>query len=347
MSEENASPNVLQTYSEARSILDPLLSAAQLLGLLQGAHRSGLLAAARSPVSPAQLAAVTGIAESRVVDICRALDAHEVLIQTDGQYQLAGPWLVLTAPNSPFLFEDILAITFTQMKILTNAAGGDENYWTLTSEDRLATAKGVTINPASPQAPGALARNLREHISEIDALFAAGGHYLELGCGVGGGMLSFLQAYPKLTAVGVELAPDLLAVARQRALDLGVSDRVHFYEGDARDFQAPAQFDAVFWSQSFFPTASRAAALRVAYQSLKPGGLLLATLQMWEPSIITGSLHTKEGREYAITRIIHGGWGVPDAGAEALQQEIEAAGFIEAKAVTLPSRRRILARRPA
>jgi SAM-dependent methyltransferase len=160
-------------------------------------------------------------------------------------------------------------------------------------------------------------------------------------------MLSFLQAYPKLTAVGVELAPDLLAVARQRALDLGVSDRVHFYEGDARDFQAPAQFDAVFWSQSFFPTASRAAALRVAYQSLKPGGLLLATLQMWEPSIITGSLHTKEGREYAITRIIHGGWGVPDAGAEALQQEIEAAGFIEAKAVTLPSRRRILARRPA
>jgi SAM-dependent methyltransferase len=346
MTEGKTSPNVLKTYSEARSILDPLLSAAQLLGLLQGAHRSGLLAAARTPASPAQLAAVTGIAESRVVDICRALDAHAVLIQTEGQYHLAGPWLVLTAPNSPFLLEDILAITFTQMKMLTNAAG-DENYWTLTAEDRLATAKGVTINPASPPAPGALARNLREHITEIDALFAAGGHYLELGCGVGGGMLSFLQAYPKLTAVGVELAPDLLAVARQRALDLGVSDRVHFYEGDARDFQAPAQFDAVFWSQSFFPKASRAAALQVAYQSLRPGGLLLATLQMWEPSIITDSLHTKEGREYAITQINHGGWGVPDVGAEALQQEIEAAGFIEAKAVTLPSRRRILARQPA
>ncbi len=346
MTEENASPNALQTYFEASPILAPLLSAAQLLGLLQGAHRSGLLAAARSPASPAQLAAASGMAESRVVDICRALDAHEVLIQADGQYQLAAPWLVLTAPNSPFLFEDVLAFTFTQMKTLANSASGDEDYWTLTSEDRLAIAKGVTINPASPQVPATLARFQREHLPEIDALFVAGGHYLELGCGVASGMCSFLQAHPKLTAVGVELAPDLLAVARQRALDLGVSDRVHFYEGDARDFHAPAQFDAVFWSQSFFPTASRAAVLRVAYQSLKPGGLLLATLQRWEPSDLTDSLQTKEGREYTIAQVMHGRWGVPDAGAEALQQEIEAAGFIGAKPVILPNRRRILARRP-
>ena len=60
---------------------------------------------------------------------------------------------------------------------------------------------------------------------------------------------------------------------------LGVSDRVSFIAGDACDFHAPAQFDAVFWSQSFFPTAVRAAALQVAYQSLKPGGFLVAAMQ--------------------------------------------------------------------
>jgi len=57
-------------------------------------------------------------------------------------------------------------------------------------------------------------------------------------------------------------------------------------------------------------------------------------------------LHTKEGREYTMAQIIHGSWDVPAAGAEALKQEIEGAGFIETKPITLPDRRRILARRP-
>ena len=81
---EDTSITTLPTYFEARSIFDPLLSAAQLLGLLQGAQRSGLLAAVRTPASPAQIAAVTGIDESRVLDICRALDAHEILIESEG-----------------------------------------------------------------------------------------------------------------------------------------------------------------------------------------------------------------------------------------------------------------------
>ncbi len=346
MTEDNASSNVLPTYAEARSTLDPLLSAVQLLSLLQGAHRSGLLAAARTPASAAQLAAATGIEESRMVNICRALEAHEVLLQTAEQYHLADPWLVLTTPNGLFPFENILALTFTQMKILTNLAAGDEDYWTLTPDDRLAIAKGIYLDPASPQAPSTVARSFREYLPEIDSLFTAGVHYLELGCGVASGMLSFLQAHPKLTAVGVELAADLVAVARQRALDLGISDRVRFFEGDARDFRAPAEFDVVFWSQPFFPMAVRAAVLQVAYQSLKPGGLLLAMVHKWEPAMIKDRLPTEEGREYALHRLINGSWGVPDVGAEAVRQEIEAAGFIEAKIITLPTHRRVLACRP-
>lgn len=343
MTKDKPAPNMLPTYVEARSVLDPLLSAVQLLGLLQGVHRSGLLAAARTPTSAAQLAAVTGIAESRVVNICRALEAHEVLIQTDGQYHLADPWLVLTTPNGPIPFENILALTFAQMKILTNSAAGDEDYWTLTSDDRLAIATGITSNPASPQVLGIIAKAYKEYLPEIDQIFTEGGHCLELGCGAASAMLSYLQVHPKLTAVGVELASDLVAMARQRALDLGVSDRVRFIEGDACDFSAPAQFDAVFWSQSFFPIAVRAAALQVAYQSLKPGGFLLAALQKREP---TDRLHTQAGREYTMLRLIRDGLGVPDVGAEALRQEIEAGGFIETKTITQLAPWRVLARRP-
>ncbi|MEZ4862708.1 MAG: class I SAM-dependent methyltransferase [Caldilineaceae bacterium] len=342
MTEDKAVPNVLPTYAEARSVLDPLLSAAQLLGLLQGTSRSGLLAAARTPASAAQLAAVTGIAESQVVNLCHALEAHAVLIQNAGHYRLADPWLVLTTPNGPFPLENSLALTFAQMKILTNAAAGDEDYWALTSDDRLAIAIGITPNPASPQVQDMVAKAYKEHLPEIDQIFSEGGHCLELGCGVASALLSYLQVHPKLTAVGVELAADLVAMARQRALDLGVSDRVRFIAGDACDFSAPAQFDAVFWSQSFFPTAVRAAALQVAYQSLKPGGFLVAAMQKHEP---TDQLHTQAGREYTMLRLIRNGLGVPDVGVEALRQEIEAAGFMETKIITQLAPWRVLARR--
>lgn len=343
MTEDKAVPNVLPTYAEARSVLDPLLSAAQLLSLLQGALRSGLLAAARPPASAAQLAAVTGIAESQVVNLCRALEAHEVLIQRAGHYRLADPWLVLTTPNGPFPVENILALTFAQMKILTNSAAGNEDYWALTSDDRLAIATGITPNPASSQILGMVAKAYQEYLPEIDQIFSAGGHCLELGCGAASALLSYLQIHPKLTAVGVELAADLVALARQRALDLGVSDRVRLIEGDACAFRAPAQFDVVFWSQSFFPLAVRAAALQVAYQSLKPGGFLVAALQKREP---TDKLQTQEGREYTMLRLIRDGLGVPDVGAEALRQEIEAGGFIETKTITQLAPWRVLARRP-
>ena len=44
-----------------------------------------------------------------------------------------------------------------------------------------------------------------------------------------------------------------MAVARQRALDLGASDRVRFFEVGARNLNASGQFDIVYWTQFFFP----------------------------------------------------------------------------------------------
>lgn len=99
----------------------------------------------------------------------------------------------------------------------------------------------------------------------------------------------------------------------------------------------------VFWSQSFFPLPVRAAVLQVAYQSLKPGGFLVAALQKREP---TDKLYTQEGREYTLLRLIRDGLGLPDVSAEALRQEVEAAGFIESNIITQLAPWRVLARRP-
>jgi len=323
------------------------MAAMQLFGLLQGAQQSGLLALLRTPALTAELAAATGIAEERVIDICRALDAHAVVIQTEGRYHLADPWRCLTAPDAPQALEDQLAFSFTQMKILANAATGDEDYWTLPPADRLAIAKGSPLNPASPQAPAIIEMWFRTLLPELHSCCSAGGRYLYLGCGASGTLLSYLQAYPKLTAVGVELAGELLAVARQRALDLGVSDRVCFHEGDARDYHAPAQFDVVDWSQTYFPTASRADALSVAFQSLKPGGLFTTVLHRQESETASDNLHTDEGRAVSLTLIEMNRLGFPAVNTATILQEISAAGFIEMKLVATAMHRRLLARRPA
>lgn len=55
-----------------------------------------------------------------------------------------------------------------------------------------------------------------------------------------------------MIAVGVELAADVLTVARQRALDLGVSDRVAFHEGDACDYHDPTELPYVNLSGASF-----------------------------------------------------------------------------------------------
>ena len=229
------------------------------------------------------------------------------------------------------------------MKILANVAAGAEDYWTLTPSDRLVMAQGFSINPTSSQAP-AIAEAMSQEVHDI---LAAGGHCLELGCGVSGMLLSRLRAYPKLTGVGVDRAQDLLDFAQQQAQELGVSERVQFFAGDVETYHAPAQFDVVFWSQPFFPQASRAAAQRVAFESLKPGGILNTRLLPWEPTVLTENLRSEAGRAYALMQVMTGSWGIPPVATETLIQEIADAGFTEVRLVaTSPARRDIVAQRP-
>jgi len=124
-----------------------------------------------------------------------------------------------------------------------------------------------------------------------------------------------------------------------------VSDRVVFYHDDVRNFQEHDAFDCVLWSGPFFPTDTRAAALQVAFRALKPGGFLLAPL-LAVPSILMDNLHSQEGQDYALGRVVFDSWGVPAMSGENIRREVESAGFIEAKLIPTPAIRIILAQRP-
>jgi SAM-dependent methyltransferase len=155
-----------------------------------------------------------------------------------------------------------------------------------------------------------------------------GDRHLELGCGVAGRILCVLQAFPTLTAVGVELAPDLAAEAERRAAALGVADRFEVVCADATTVRLDGTFAVAFWSQFFFTGASRAGTLATAYQALRPGGMLLAPL-LGDPSVAEPDPHGSSARSLALARVVHGLWGVPDRSPDDLATEVSAGGFVD------------------
>lgn len=334
MNDDQLAVQTLHTYKAARAVIAPILSSVELFGLLRGAFESGMLAVARTPSSPAHIAAAINMDQTRVIEFCTALDAHGIFVKEDENYRLADQWMTLTAPEALYSFQLLLDGTFARAKVLQFAAKDITDFWMLTADERLALAKGSSVDPASPNSAPLLKSLLQENLPDLHAVLTAGGKYLELGCGVAGGLLSLLRAYPNVTAIGVEIAADLVEEANRRAVTLGVHDRVVFWQGDAQDFDQREAFDYVFWSQFFFPSATRSRALQVALHALKPGGILIAPVQ-GDSSVVNEHLHTEAGQAYTRSRLIFGSWGISAQSRQELQQEIEGAGFINSRPTAL------------
>jgi ubiquinone/menaquinone biosynthesis C-methylase UbiE len=64
-----------------------------------------------------------------------------------------------------------------------------------------------------------------------------GGPVIELGCGIG--RISIAIAQAGIDVIGVEFSAEKLAFAKQRAADLGLSDRIKWIESSSTNFQLP------------------------------------------------------------------------------------------------------------
>ncbi len=332
----------LNSYSDAYAVIAPLIFHTQLLGLLQGAYATGILNAALNPTSVEAMAVETGMSMARTQDMCRALDAYGIFIKANEGYRLDEQWALLVTSDLIRTFQVTVSDAFAKARMFSHPGA---SYGQLSSEERLALAKGVTFNPFSSSTPDFYEMLFQDMLPEVvDRLTHQEIHYLELGCGVGGGLNGLLRTYPRVTAVAVDLAGDVLAEAQATAETLGHRDRVTFIHADARSFDARDAFDLVYWSQFFFPQAGRAEVLQVAYAALKPSGYLIAPL-LTDP-IAEDHIHTAEGRQYAMSQLMYGGWEIPRLSADKVKAEIEAAGFINVQVRKRPFLRLIVAQRP-
>jgi SAM-dependent methyltransferase len=331
-------------WQDAVGQLEGFMRSAEALALLRATERSGLLSLLAAPREVSQVAAALGLASSRAFGVLEMLRAHGVLSSRDGTWELTAGWAALVGGQTPVSLEGSLGLSDVRVRQMgASLTGQNLSYEALSERDRLLVATGVSINPFAD----VTVRQARSDLEKLDGVAAAlddGGRLLELGCGLGSRLCAILQAFPGSTAVGVELAPELVRYGRERAARCGVGDRLTFVSGDASTYQPEPGFAFATWSQFFFPEPSRAGTLATARRALAPGGWI-STPVIWrdEPPDPVSA----DDQDLAAELIVMDHWGVPPRTVEEVRHEVEAAGFVDVQAHPTPMVTLVRGRQPS
>jgi predicted O-methyltransferase YrrM len=312
--------------------LDELQRAAEGLAALRAAHRSGLLATLAEPHSSTDLAARLSLPPSRVVALLSLLSAFGIVESRDARWALLPEWSGLILGETPASFRPSIGMGAIRAAQFSTCLEDSRDYWTLDAAERLTMARGVSPNPRSPISV-AIAQADLAPLPEVVTALENGGRILELGCGVASRLCALLLAFPNASAVGIELAEDLLEYARDRADRLGLGDRLTLVATDAGNYHPDGEFDLVGWSQFFFPVESRAGALTTALRALRPGGWITMPV-VWDGSIPEPG--SADDQELAADRLMLDLWDVPALNAGEVAAELEAAGFVNVRTHASP-----------
>ena len=136
-------------FEASERTLDPLLNAASLLALVEGAEASGLLRALRSTTTPSEAARETGLPEAGCSDICDALVVGEIAERAGSRIRLTADWDALTSATAFAPLSDGFRMSDVTTRSLRHLSG-QGGFAELSPADRLAYARAVSPNPFSP-----------------------------------------------------------------------------------------------------------------------------------------------------------------------------------------------------
>ena len=132
----------------------------------------------------------------------------------------------------------------------------------------------------------------------LAAAVPAGWKVLELGSGAGIASLCYACRVPDAEVLGIEIDPELVAIATDNAARNGMSDRVRFLVSDARALgDSSSKFDQIFFNPPFHSaegTASANPALELAKRDLD------STIAAWTKSAL--GVVRRDGSVTAILR---------------------------------------------
>jgi SAM-dependent methyltransferase len=364
----------LLVYTHASQKLNNWINGARVLALLSGADNCGILDTLQTKCTPERIAASTNMDLQSISDLCLALEAHGIVQQDEEGYQLAPDYALLASPGAAIPLTNLIRQAGV-MRTLQAVVPAGVTYITLPPEDILAMAGGAGISALS-SSPHVSQEATGQMLPEVETLWQAGAHHLEVGCGVGNALFGILMTYPRVTAVGVEIDEITAAEAERRANLLGLKERVKLRMMNACDLQDEDSFDTIQWSQFFFPTHTRPSVLEAMHRALKSAGYLIMPylgspcevqsarrrkmLRLALRAVRSGGgsflsfindilgdssrRRQKERRFASLQRLLFSRWGVPVRSAEELKVEVEDHGFKVLRTLYTPVNQFVLTR---
>jgi SAM-dependent methyltransferase len=118
---------------------------------------------------------------------------------------------------------------------------------------------------------------ISEWIPAIDGLqvrLKAGASVADIGCGHGAALILMAREYPHSRFTGYDSHPDSIDIARQRAADANVTDRVRFDIADASRYPADG-YDLICFFDTLHDLGDPVGAAAHARAALAPGGVLM------------------------------------------------------------------------
>jgi SAM-dependent methyltransferase len=137
-----------------------------------------------------------------------------------------------------------------------------ERFHTLMAEGSRTTLQATLLTRTLPLVPGLIDR------------LEGGLDVLDVGCGEGVAILMLAHRFPQSRFVGLDLAPEAIAVANAEAERAGLGN-ARFIVHDAASFAAPSAYDFVTAFDAIHDQAAPRRVLRAIHEALRPGGLFM------------------------------------------------------------------------
>jgi len=172
-------------------------------------------------------------------------------------------------------------------------------------------------------------------LPQLVADLAGGGRVLDVHCGGGRWLIAMARRFPALELVGVEFEADSAARARRHVAEAGLGDRITIEEADVDRPGHTGEFDLAYFQYALHQLPDPPAALRAAWQALRPGGRLM-TLDWPLPSTIE-EFRTRHGELIAGVQLDEIFQGTRLATREEFVAWFRTAGLGDPQLIDLPS----------
>ena len=253
------------------------LGAGGSVGAVAIGHRLGLYTAlAQGPATPEQLAERGGCSPRYLTEWLRgqAAGGWVTYDAATGEFSLTEEQaFCLADPNGPNLAAAslvVLGYLRAEPRITEAFRTGAGVAWSEHDED-------VFVGCDAFYRPGYVAELVPSWIPALDGVeekLAAGARVADVGCGLGSTSVLLAQAYPRTTVVGSDSHAGSIELARRKAADAGVGDRVSFGVASAQTFSG-GDHDLVTMFDCLHDMGDPVGAARRVREALAPDGTWL------------------------------------------------------------------------